>query len=109
MSESHFRGLQVEPAPVTIIARFRAKPGQQARLLQELARLPAPTRAEAGCISYDLHQSQSDPGLFVFYENWASQAALDAHFKTPHLQAILKLVPELAEGPPEITKWTIVK
>jgi len=34
--------------PLTVIARVRAKPGQEARLLQELKRLPAPTRAEAG-------------------------------------------------------------
>ena len=94
---------------LTIIARFRAKAGQESRLRQELQRLLAPTRAEAGCISYDLHQSQSDPALFVFYENWASQAALDAHFQTPHLQALLKLVPDLVDGRPDITKWTIVK
>ena len=95
--------------PLTIIARFRAKPGQEARLLQELQRLPGPTRAEPGCITYDLHQSQSDPSLFVFYENWATQAALDAHFKTPHLETLLNLVPDLVEGQPEITKWTVVK
>jgi quinol monooxygenase YgiN len=95
--------------PLTVIARVRAKPGQESRLLQELKRLPAPTRAEAGCISYDLHQSQSDPALFVFYENWASQAALDAHFETPHLKAALKMVPELVDGTVDITKWTKVK
>jgi len=95
--------------PVTIIAHFRAKAGQESRLRQELQRLLAPTRTEAGCISYDLHQSQSDPALFVFYENWASQAALDAHFQTPYLQALLKLVPDLVDGRPDITKWTIVK
>ena len=95
--------------PLTIVARFRAKAGQESRLRQELQRLLAPTRAEAGCISYDLHQSQSDPALFVFYENWASQAALDAHSQSPHLQALLKLVPDLVDGRPDITKWTIVK
>jgi quinol monooxygenase YgiN len=95
--------------PLTIIARVRAKAGQESRLRQELQRLLAPTRAEAGCISYDLHQSQSDPALFVFYENWASQAALDAHFQTPHLQAVLKLVPDLVDGPLDITKWTRLK
>lgn len=94
---------------LTIIARARAKAGQESRLRQELQRLLAPTRAEAGCIGYDLHQSLSDPALFVFYENWASQAALDAHFQTPYLQAVLKLVPELLDGPFDITKWTIVK
>jgi quinol monooxygenase YgiN len=95
--------------PLTIIARVRAKPGQEARLLQELKRLLAPTRAEAGCLNYDLHQSQSDPALFVLYENWTSQAALDAHFQTPYLKTMFRLVPELVEGPLEITKWTIVK
>jgi len=95
--------------PITIIARFRAKAGQESRLDQELQRLLAPTRAEAGCINYELHQSVSDPALFVFYENWASQEALDAHFESPHLQALLKLVPELVDARPDITKWTIVK
>jgi quinol monooxygenase YgiN len=109
MSEPDFRGLPLEPLPVTLLARFRAKPGQEARLLQELKRLPGPTRAETGCITYELHQSQTDPALFVFYENWASQAALDAHSNSPHLEVLLKLVPELVEGRPEITKWTVVK
>jgi quinol monooxygenase YgiN len=95
--------------PLILIARVRAKAGQETRLRRELQRLLAPTRAEAGCISYDLHQSQTDPALFVFYENWKSQADLDAHFETPHLQAMIKLVPELADGPFDITKWTIVK
>jgi hypothetical protein len=34
--------------PLTVTARVRAKPDQKAHLLQELKRLPAPTRAEAG-------------------------------------------------------------
>jgi quinol monooxygenase YgiN len=94
---------------LTLIVRVKAKPGQEARLLRELKGMLAPTRAEAGCINYELHQSQSDPALFALYENWVSQAALDAHFETPYLKAMFKLVPDLAEGPPEITKWTIVK
>jgi quinol monooxygenase YgiN len=96
-------------APLTVFARVRAKAGQESQLLQELLALIAPTRAEAGCIDYDLHQSQSDPAVFVFYENWASQAALDAHARTPHLQAYLKRIPDIAEGAPEITKWTRVR
>jgi quinol monooxygenase YgiN len=92
--------------PLTVIARVRAKVGQESRLRQELQSLVAPTRAEAGCINYDLHQSRTDPALFALYENWTSQAALDAHFQTPYLQAFFKLVPELADGPSDITKWT---
>lgn len=95
--------------PLTIIARVRAKAGQESRLREELRRLLAPTRVEAGCISYDLQQSQDDPALFLFYENWASQQALDAHFQTPHIQALMKVAPDLVDGPLDITKWTKVQ
>jgi quinol monooxygenase YgiN len=93
-------------APLTLVARMRAKPGQEGRLRAELQRLVAPTRAEAGCIAYDLHLSQNDPALFLFYETWRSQADLDAHFETPHLKALVKILPELLEGEMELTKWT---
>jgi quinol monooxygenase YgiN len=93
-------------APLTLVARMRAKPGQEARLRAELQRLVAPTRAEPGCIGYDLHLSQNEPALFLFYETWKSQADLDAHFETPHLKALVKILPELLEGEMELTQWT---
>ena len=62
---------------ITVLARLRAKKGLESRLRQELQSLLDPTRAETGCISYDLHESGEEPGLFLFYENWKSQADLD--------------------------------
>ncbi|HVA95708.1 MAG TPA: putative quinol monooxygenase [Candidatus Dormibacteraeota bacterium] len=92
--------------PITIVARFRAKAGREARLRQLLQGLIEPTRAEAGCLLYDLHQSQSDPAQFLFYEIWKCAADVDAHFQTPHLQAMLQVVPELLEEPLDVTRWT---
>jgi quinol monooxygenase YgiN len=91
--------------PVTVLARLRAKKGLESRLRQELHALVAPTLAEAGCLNYDLHESAEEAGLFLFYENWKSQADLDAHFQTPHLRAAVKIMPELVEGDLELTKW----
>ena len=54
---------------LTLIVRVKAKPGQEEPLLRELKGMLAPTRAEAGCIKYELHQSQSDPALFALCEN----------------------------------------
>jgi quinol monooxygenase YgiN len=93
---------------LTVIAHIRAKPGQESRVRQVLQGLLIPTRAEAGCINYDLHQSQADPALFVFYENWASEAHLDAHSKSPHIQSFRKVAGEILAGPVEITKWQVV-
>ena len=95
--------------PLTILAHVRAKAGKESRLREELQRLIAPSRAEAGCVDYVLHQSLKDPTLFMFYENWKSKADLEAHRRTPHLQALGKVAPELLEGPTEITEWKIVK
>jgi quinol monooxygenase YgiN len=93
---------------LTVIAHIRAKPGQESRVRQVLQGLVSPTRAEAGCINYDLHQSQTDPALFVFYENWASEAHLDAHSKSPHIQSFRKVAGEILAGLVEITKWQVV-
>jgi quinol monooxygenase YgiN len=94
---------------LTLIAHVRAKPGQESRVRQVLQSLLSPTRGEAGCINYDLHQSQTDPALFVFYQNWSSEAHLEAHAKSPHIQALRKVADEIFAGPIEITKWQVVK
>jgi quinol monooxygenase YgiN len=93
---------------LTVIAHIRAKPGQESRVREILQGLLSPTRAEAGCINYDLHQSQTDPAVFVFYENWTSEAHLEAHAKSAHIQSFRKAAGELLAGPIEITKWQVV-
>jgi quinol monooxygenase YgiN len=94
-----------QSAPLTIIATMRAKPGQEARARELLLSLLAPTRAEAGCINYDLHECTATPGQFMFHENWTTEAALAAHLKTPHIAELLRLAPEILDAPPELTYW----
>lgn len=77
----------------------------EARLRESLLGLLAPTRQEAGCINYDLHQSPDDPASFLFHENWTGKPALDAHLKSPHIAALLPHVNELCVAFPEIRIW----
>jgi quinol monooxygenase YgiN len=93
---------------LTVIAHVRAKSGEESRVRQILEGLLAPTRAEAGCMNYELHQSQTDPALFVFYENWESEGHLEAHSRSPHIQSFRKLADETLAEPVQITKWQIV-
>jgi quinol monooxygenase YgiN len=90
---------------VTVIAQIKAKPGQEDQLRKELLSLVAPSRKDAGCINYDLHQATDNPALFVFHENWTSEAHLDAHLAKPDLQAVLGRVGQLVAEPPQITLW----
>ena len=72
---------------VTVIATIRALEGHEEAVLDSLKQLLAPTRAEEGCLNYDLHRDLEDPGCFCFHENWESQAHLDRHLKTDHIAA----------------------
>ena len=90
---------------LTVTATFQARPGKETELRAALIGLLAPTRKEAGCINYDLHAASDGAGKFLFHENWTSQAALDVHLKSPHIQALLPRVDELCVAFPEIKTW----
>jgi quinol monooxygenase YgiN len=73
---------------VILVAITKAKAGEEEAVKEVLLALVEPTRKEAGCLCYNLHQSKSDKTQFMFYEQWASKEALDAHMQTPHLKAL---------------------
>ena len=70
---------------LTILARIKVDPAAVPRFLAALPALSAATRAEVGCSLYEFNQSNDDPSLFLVYEKWADQAALDLHMQTPHI------------------------
>ena len=70
---------------LTIVANIHANPGQVALVKAELEKLIPITRAEEGCIQYDLHQDNDNPAHFMFYENWDSRDLWQAHMNAPHL------------------------
>jgi len=90
---------------LTVVAEIFAKPGCEERLKEELLRCVEPTRAEEGCLQYDLHVSTQRPGHFLFFENWTSREALDRHLATPHLERLRSVLPGLAEGEPRIATF----
>lgn len=51
-----------------------------------LRELIAPTRAEPGCLTYEIYRSKDDPHAFFFHEQYADEAAVDAHRSSPHFQ-----------------------
>jgi quinol monooxygenase YgiN len=90
---------------LTVVAQVKAKPGKEREVREALASLVAPSRKDAGCMSYDLHQATDNPALFLFYENWASRDHLDRHLQKPDLQTVLTRVGQWAAEPPSITFW----
>ena len=71
---------------ITLIVAMRARAGREAELEKELRALVAPTRAERGCIEYDLHASSDVPGLFLLREIWAGLKHHQKHWDTEHMK-----------------------
>jgi quinol monooxygenase YgiN len=93
---------------VTVLAKFKAKPGMEDKVREELMALVGPTRSESGCINYDLHCSSEDKTLFMLYENWKSKQDLDDHLAKPHLKNIIGKAETLLAEPIEITLWEMI-
>ncbi len=91
-----------------VVARMKARSGKVDELRSLLMGLLEPTRKEAGCMSYELLQNNSDPTDFTFVEEWESDAALDAHLASAHVTSALSKVPDLVAEGPEIGRYTLV-
>ena len=85
---------------MALVVEFRAAPGRIDDLRATLLGAVPPTRAEAGCVLYDLHEHTDDPDVLVFYEIWATPAAHSAHDETEHIATLRAALPSLtAEAP----------
>lgn len=93
---------------LTVVAHLVARPAKIEETRKFLLSLIEPTRAEPGCIDYDLHQDDERSAEFTFYENWKDRAAWDAHMQTPNLHEFARRAGELFAVPPHIRLMTMI-
>lgn len=53
-----------------------------------LTRLRDASRGEPGCVSFEVARGVEDSAQFALFEQYRDQAALDAHFASPHFQEL---------------------
>lgn len=68
-----------------IAGTVRVPPENIARFRPHMLAMLAASRAEDGCIEYAYAEDVAEPGLIRVFEAWRDQAAIDAHFKAPHM------------------------
>ncbi len=71
---------------LTIVANIIANDDKIELVKAELEKLIDITRAEPGCINYDLHQDNENPAHFLVFENWESRELWQTHMANTHLQ-----------------------
>ena len=85
---------------IVLVARYVCKPGLGDAVEEALRRMAALVqRHEPGCVLYQCCRSQSNPDVFLLYEQYETHAALAAHRETPYFQAIIEreIVPMLEQ------------
>jgi quinol monooxygenase YgiN len=93
----------------TVVAKLRARPGREKELETLLKRQVAAVRTnEPDCLAYRLHRLSQDPTVFLFYEQYRSEAAFEAHRKAQHLAAFQGERKDLVAGPAEVEIYRAV-
>ncbi len=93
---------------ITIVAKLQANAGKENDLRAVLTEMIGNVKKnEAGkAVAYSLHTSDSDPTLFMFYEQYADADALAAHGQTDHMKAMGGKLGGLLAGRPVIERYT---
>jgi|SRR5215203_7431806 len=93
---------------IRVVARLAAKPDRIEETLHALKALIEPTRAEDGCILYELTQNNDDPTDFTFVEEWTTDAALDTHLESDHIRKLQSVADDLLAAPPDVRRYTFL-
>lgn len=85
---------------------FELKPGcDMAEIGAWIDELIAKSRADAGCVDYDVMRSHSRPRTMMFCETWLSQQALDAHAATAHFTRLVPLIKACTVAGTKVNKF----
>ena len=88
-----------------VVARAVARPEEISRVREEFEALVEPTRAEPGCLRYELLVNHEDPGEFLFLQEYRDDDAFEAHLGSDHIARMLpEVLPRLA-SPPDIRRY----
>ncbi|MGL5872038.1 MAG: putative quinol monooxygenase [Xenococcaceae cyanobacterium] len=90
---------------IRVVARVVALPKKVEQLKAVLCSLIEPTKAETGCLKYELLQNRVDLTDFTFVEEWATEADLEAHLASKHIQAAISKLDGLVAAEPDIRRY----
>ena len=87
---------------IIITGDLLIKAGNMQQALEASQKHVAHSRTETGCISHAVYQDPENVLRLFFFEQWADQAAIDAHFVLPSSQAFIAQVRTLVSAPPNL-------
>src|SRR3954447_25676096 len=71
-----------------LVVRMTVREGEEERTAELIGRLAEATRQEPGNVHYIAHRAVDEPRVFMLYEQYADQAAFEAHGASEHFKAL---------------------
>lgn len=99
--------LGVNMSKVSVIVRIQLSAESAPAYAEAAKAVVAATREEAGCQWYGIAVDVADPCVVWVSEQWASQADLDAHLRTPHVAAFLEACSALEILDMEVRRYEV--
>lgn len=72
---------------IIVMGHAKLAAGEIDRLGAEMEAQIKATRAEDGCLAYSFSRDVLDPDTLIITERWRDNAAIAAHFASPHMAA----------------------
>jgi quinol monooxygenase YgiN len=92
---------------LVIAGHIRIDPSKREAATAAAVDVMEATRREKGCLAYTFSADLHDEGLIHIFEEWESQDALDAHFKSPHMANFQKAIPNLGVKEMKIRRYEV--
>ena len=83
---------------IVLVAMYHCRVGKGDEVEAQLKRMaPLVKQQEPGCVLYHACRSKDNPDLFMLYEHYVDQAAVESRRETPHFKEIIEgaIVPML--------------
>jgi quinol monooxygenase YgiN len=92
---------------LVIAGTVKVKPEMRAEAVRAALKMARASQQESGCVSYGFSADLEDPNTFLIFEQWENEAALMAHFQTPHMAEFNGLIPRFLAAPPSINRYDV--
>ncbi len=79
-----------------VAGTFKIDPSDRDAAIEAMQWMMAETAKEEGCVSYTFSADLADPTLFHLFEEWESDAHIQAHFVAPHMPVFREKLGELS-------------
>ena len=90
---------------IHVMATIVVKPEHAGAAKALLVELAERSRAESGCLAYELYQRPDAPHVFQTVEAWRAQGDADAHMKTANVGAAIAAAGPMFAAPPAIVAY----